>query len=1415
MNRNASWYREDARAAMDEGETEEAFNKLLNYVRLRPDEEEPLIELANIGLTIIEEQEASSETISGAFATLNETVARTGDPDLRLKLTKLIIGHRPQDALNHLNELLQLPEKSGDSELESMYAQALYKVKGSKPALDYCLRLVGYDKASDSFDSAKATAKERPEVYSLLAALIIDRDQDKEFAQRVMDQMIAENPESADAFLKQSIFLRSLGEVDESLVALEKAYELEPDSVAVARQKGAVAFEDKEYETAEKIFAAALEKHPDDLILYDLLSRTLVQENKLDEAMAILNQGAAKLGEKQALGFSQLKLNILFQQSDYEGIDKEILELERARNPKLTPFIDFTKARVDWQKQKWTSAAKKLKNVWPRLIDFPQEQAMAGALLASSYERQNKLDLALQVYTEVADKFPQYEAAQKGKVSVQNRIKPQSTSETMDFDRAVNEMAAKPAELQDWSQIDAMLEKLGEEHNLTEAGINLLQSQVLMKRGNYDEAKELIRQAALLAPDDVRVRYAAISLLLEDPDSGPSKAMSLLDKLEEKFGDSPQVRSTRASILRALNEPNVDEQLDELAIGADQWSIAEHAQIEASIALQFEALKKFDKAIEHWNRAIEITPDSLPMRLHMFELAFQQRDIPGMLAAEDLILDLVNDKNDGNYVLTQVRRQLVEYALGEATREDLVASRKRMEQALTRRAEWHELHILYAQLLLTLQEDLDLALQHLNDALKYGPPNMSAVSLQAKLLRQRGNFAEARKKMELINPESRMQLLGRVEAEILLQTGESEAAFEAAQKLAEAEPNNASTQVWFANIAQQSANALEDAALESNRNEVAQKVKSRLDDAARALTKATELTPSDADVWMQLISIYAQQKNNNKIEEKLREAQLAIDVDLLPLLIAKKLELMGDWAAAEKIYLANFSSRMDELPILQRLAEFYFLWSKQGKVPAQRGFPFVNQILRLANEGKVEPDNTYVVWARDRAARILAGSGEYQKSLLARKLLNPTGDLDELSPSDKVLFAEILTTRAEPEAQLKAMELLSDMDRQGTISKQGVVALARLLGKAGDWERGRQLMLNTLKKYGDDEQVSATFVDLLIDNDEFAMASNRLDKLKDINSKNSSIMPLSIKLAAKSGDETKLQRLLQNMLPKSLSGALSSEELNNIVTVARMAAENDQIELAAKLYPVYVQRVGTAQAALEYASFLTKHGDPGQAMEIIKQIFPKQMDAAAQIAVSMLRQRRSEVGDQFDAEIDDMLAAALRDDPDSASRLLLKAEALEVQGKQDESIAFYEKILKRDDLPSLLRAAAKNNLGFLLASTDQRLDEAQEMINQAMEVYGPSEDILDTRAVVRIAGKNYDGAVEDMELATSLSRDPLKFYHSALANLLAGNDQVALKSWDRAKKLGITKDKLPLSEQPDFERIKGQIEGLRTQNAKL
>lgn len=1390
VGRKASWFRESAQAALDEGKTQEAFDMLLKYVQLRRDEDEPRIELANIGIKMLDDPEVPIETRYKAYGVLEETVRRTGDPKLRRKFVELNIASRPQDALMHLEDLIH--ENPEDTELLSMQLQALYRVKGNKPALEAGYKLVGYDQVKEAFDSSKAPAKNRPEVYSMLAGLAMENNQDKELAQRFIDEMMKQNPESAEAYLNQAVFLRTVQKPEDAKKSLEKAYELDPDNIDVLQQKGLVALEDKDYELAAQIFADALKKYPDRLVLYDMLSRVQIQQQLFEDALKTLDQGEKRASDGQAMVFTRNKINIFFQQADFPAIEKELEKLKKTNNPSLTPYIDFSEARMAWQKQEWSEAARQLKIVRPKLIDFPIEQSMAGALLATSYERQGKLDLARQTYKEVLEKSPNYEAAKMGLQALESRLGISSDDEAADLDKAIAEMSKLPESSQDWAKIDAMIQQIAKERDFSEARTKLVQANVMLSRKKYEEAKQLIRDAAALEPDNINISFAAISLLSADPDAGPEKALALLDKLENRSGDSLRTRVIRAQLLRSSQPDDLPAQLDALANGIDAWTPAEQAELLATISAQFEALKQYDKAWDYLQRTIKLLPDSLPARTRLFEIAFQQHDTQKMREAEKSILDLVKDENDGNYVHSVVRRLMWEYTQQKVLKEELANARKKLDSVLKRRPEWAELHILYGQLLLVLEEDQELALKHLDDALKYGPPNANALALQVRLLGQRGQMQEARKKLEMIPEPMRLPLLGRSEAEVLLATGDKEKAFASAQKVAELEPENATTQVWFARIANEAGN---------------------YDVAAAALTKATELQPTEADVWMQLLALNASQKDSAAIEDTLRRAQLAIEGDFLPLLTAKKFELVGDWQAAEKLYLANFADRLDDLAVAQRMAEFYLLWAQQGKLPASKAAPYINNMLRQANEGKADRNNPFVAWARDKAARMLTSGGDYQQSLKAQKLLGSEGDLKEIPPQEKALLAEILASRNEPQAQLKAIGLLSEMDRAGTISKPGVLSLARLLSKKGDSERSNELLTNAILKFGDDEQVRATFIDLLIERAEFAAANKQLEDLKKINPKSQAYISLSIKLAAESGNQAKLQNLLKSLLPPNLTGALDPKQLESIIMVARLATEHEQYDLAAQLYPLYVQR--TNQGALEYARFLALHGDPTKAMELLKQLFPKQMDEVLQICAEMLRARRQELGDKLDADVDSLMAAALRDDPESVRRMLLEAEILETQAKYEESVAKYENVLKRDDVPRMMSAAAKNNLGFLLTLLNQRTDKAEQLINEALAVYGPVDDILDTRAIVHMARKNYDAAVEDMSLATSLSNDPVKFYHSAKANLLAGNDQAALKAWEKAQKLGFTKEKLPVLERAEFDQVKSNIEGLRTQNAKL
>jgi len=221
--------------------------------------------------------------------------------------------------------------------------------------------------------------------------------------------------------------------------------------------------------------------------------------------------------------------------------------------------------------------------------------------------------------------------------------------------------------------------------------------------------------------------------------------------------------------------------------------------------------------------------------------------------------------------------------------------------------------------------------------------------------------------------------------------------------------------------------------------------------------------------------------------------------------------------------------------------------------------------------------------------------------------------------------------------------------------------------------------------------------------------------------------------------------------------------------------------------------------------FQAMHGDAEAAMAAMEKEFPNRMDAVLALATQMLRKRREELGDRYDEQVDRMLATAIRDDPDSTRRLMLRAELLEIEQKYSESAEAYDDLLKHDALSGRVRAVAMNNLAFLLAMMGERLEEAEQLVEQAMETFGPIADLLDTRALTRIAGKKYDLAIEDLTLAVSVSPDPIKYYHLARAQLLAGDKAGALKSWKEARDLGVEKEKLPLLEQPGYEEFETTI----------
>ena len=100
--------------------------------------------------------------------------------------------------------------------------------------------------------------------------------------------------------------------------------------------------------------------------------------------------------------------------------------------------------------------------------------------------------------------------------------------------------------------------------------------------------------------------------------------------------------------------------------------------------------------------------------------------------------------------------------------------------------------------------------------------------------------------------------------------------------------------------------------------------------------------------------------------------------------------------------------------------------------------------------------------------------------------------------------------------------------------------------------------------------------------------------------------------------------------------------------------------------------------------------------------------------------------------------------------------------------------------------AALNNLAIQLALLRQRLDEALELINRALELAGPLPTLLDSRAIVYLARDESKTAIADLDAAIATAPRPVWFFHKAQALAASGDEVGAEQSLSQARRLKFT-----------------------------
>jgi Tfp pilus assembly protein PilF len=133
----------------------------------------------------------------------------------------------------------------------------------------------------------------------------------------------------------------------------------------------------------------------------------------------------------------------------------------------------------------------------------------------------------------------------------------------------------------------------------------------------------------------------------------------------------------------------------------------------------------------------------------------------------------------------------------------------------------------------------------------------------------------------------------------------------------------------------------------------------------------------------------------------------------------------------------------------------------------------------------------------------------------------------------------------------------------------------------------------------------------------------------------------------------------------------------------------------------------------------------------------------------------------------------------------------------------YRDVLKADPKNQV----ALNNLAWILAPRPDAADQALKFADRAIELYGATGEMLDTRARILISAGKYERAVADLTDAINQSGTPLRYFHLALAQLRMSKPDDAVRTFREARARGLDAKVIHPHDLPTFKVLSERAGG--------
>lgn len=1404
VRRNAEDMARQAKRQIDEGNNDEAIRLLSRYIALRPDDAARQREYAELLLGQVDAGKASPRVVGLTVAALEVAVRKAPDADdLREKLSTLLTRIGDADSIRSANGHLAMirqrrPDGAANDDtrrVDLMFAATAAQTGQFDDAEEVLAALTGFERRTKQFNPAFQPAPGHPESFAALAEILERHRRDPKTAEQIIERMVEIAPEDVNTWRILATWRLGHKQTEAAVEAAEKARALAPDDQEVALLELRLAIVGNRLDRAEEILAGPLGDRTDSADVLAAKAYLARLKKDVNGLISILREAVTAFPANPAF-----RADLLLGLSDAKRVEELrelIAESQQLLGKDAVPVL-WSQATVAMSEQKWLEALKIWDLVRPQVAADAAMTRRVDLFMSTCHgglgQRDQSNDARKRAFADAPESLGarfnemiSLDLAQRWQegLVIAEELAAQASPENLAANPVllktllrlrIRDQMSRNADRRVWTKVDALADTIAARADADPIEIGRMKIEILAAREKLDEARAA--SDALIADHPDSPSLFAQSLLLLVAAGEVEGARARLTNADTSIRDTPEVLEAEAKLAATAPPSEAGAWLTDLEARMDRVTGPASDRCARQLIAIHVGRGNVSDAERIAGTLLARRPTDLPVRQVVLELAAEHDAVEEVKRQTAEIVRVAGPTSSTAKLATAVSRivairtkrqgmQAADSPSAALSAEDLAGlaeARDLLAVAGVERASWSEVPRMQGAIA-ELQGDPSGAIGHLRRAVELGETLPFARRRLAILLTAAGRLDEAAPVIASLG-DAGGPVIDRIRAQVLASAGRTDLALQIGASLTPEDCRDVQQLMWYSRLLSSCG---------------------RPEEAEQVGRRATEAAPDNEAAWLSLLLLQASGGAGQRVAETSRQALAVLEGDARERFQMAADEARGDPETTERAAKAAVEKSPDDLVAARRLVDL--LMRRNRPAEARK------ELRRIIALESVQGSPT-VFWARRALASQLATSPRYIDLQEALAVLGKNVDEQGLQYlDDTALSISLLVNRNDPASWRQAQTLFESLAKRRPLTIDERISQARIQSLVGNRPKAREELRAIASSANTSTAVLGTMIELFINEQDFAEAKGWLRRLQKSAPDLQATIRLEAKLALAEGDRDRAGQVVGKLFDDE---PLNAQNAPRQLSAARIAAELGFPESADKVLESYATMSPEGVAA--QAMSLGRQHRTAEAIEMLGTVRGKVSVAMFLEALAViLRHAKITTEAAIDEQVVGWIEAARRENPGSGETLLQAAIAREALGHTAEAEEDYRQLLASGGLGDVQAGIVAANLAWMLARPETA-DQALELVDKAIQELGPLPDILDTRALIRLAKGQTILALEDMNDAV-LSPSPLKLLHLAAIQAEVSDLPGARASFARAKALGLGQERLGSDDAKRLERL--------------